>query len=318
MEQNILNSILDKFGDGDQERSDIRHNDSGDENDNHSDHEGNRGNNECCEGNEDGGDKEYEVDVEDMTDEQYAQFIQEQQEPKIKSGGNTGVKGVLSDYAEHREKQKQKYLQKKYETQKMLEKMCFTTRDQPPTTTEEENQLDSDDDDLERIRKARMEQWKSKQQITSDVKKPEKKVFGYFKQIDSSQYIHEIDNEPPNVFVIIHLFQNYIPECVLLNQQLGQLAVKYRYIKFLKILSKEAKVNYHDEALPSLLVYIGGKLLVSFVPITEELGRNFDQEDLELLLSSYDIIPNPMKAKNSNWETSLSRKRPESDDDNDD
>ncbi|EGC35656.1 hypothetical protein DICPUDRAFT_151998 [Dictyostelium purpureum] len=310
MEQKILNQILDKFGDGDQETSDIRHHDSGDEGDDHSDNDNNA--NECCDDDEHKH-KDFEPDVEAMTDEQYMEYIQEKEQPKYKSGGNTGVKGVLSDYAEHREKEKQKYLQQKREAIEKLEKMCFTTRDQPEQQPEED--LDSDEEDLERIRRSRLEQWKNKQTQES---KPVKKVFGYLKQIDSSQYIDELDNEPSNVFVIVHLYQTYIPECVLVNQYLTQMAIKYRYVKFLKIVSTEAKKNYHDAALPSILVYKGGELVISFVPITEELGRSFDKEDLELLFASYDIIPNPMK-KTNDWESSLSRQKQfESDSDYDD
>jgi len=310
MEQNIANALLSKYGDSIAEKSDIRHDDSGDEHDNHSDDDHI---NNCCDDDH----HKHEPDVDSMSDEQYVEYVQSKNQASNRSGGNTGIKGVLGDYAEYREQQKQAYKDKMANTRAMIEKMSFTTRDQP-TQTQVEDELDSDEEDLERIRKARLEQWKNKQKSsTADNSVPKNKVFGYLKQITAQEYVDEIDNEPPNVFVIIHLFQSYVPTCVLLNNYLGQMAVKYRHIKFIKILSTEAKSNYHDAALPSLLVYIGGKLLVSFIPITEELGNTFDKEDVELLLSSYDIIPNPNQAKR--WETSLTTKRADlSDDDYDD
>ncbi|KAF2078402.1 hypothetical protein CYY_000269 [Polysphondylium violaceum] len=308
MEQNIANALLSKYGDAIAEKSDIRHDDSGDEGDYSDDNINN-----CC---DDDGHRHdaNEPDVDAMSDEQYVEYVQSKNKGSNRAGGNTGIKGVLGDYAEFREQQKQAYKDKMAANRAMLERMAFTTRDQPENKVEDE--LDSDEEDLERIRKARLEQWKSKQS-KQDNSVPKNKVFGYLKQITSHEYVDEIDNEPPNVFVIIHLFQSYVPACVLLNNYLGQMAVKYRSIKFLKILSTEAKSNYHDAALPSLLVYIGGKLLVSFIPITEELGNTFDKEDIELLLSSYDIIPNPNQAKR--WETSLATKSKNlSDDDYDD
>jgi len=75
------------------------------------------------------------------------------------------------------------------------------------------------------------------------------------------------------------------PACVKLNYCLQQLAIKYPMIKFLKIVSTEAKQGYDDVALPTLVVYRRGDLFKSFVKITEDLGtHSFDQDDLEGLL----------------------------------
>ncbi|GAM23504.1 hypothetical protein SAMD00019534_066790 [Acytostelium subglobosum LB1] len=225
-----------------------------------------------------------------------------------RGGGNTGVKGVLADYAEHQEKKRQEFVMDKELRKQMVQKMAVTVKDNPANQQQQQQQEEEDeeDEDLKRLKEQRLAQFRKQQQQHQHPAMPKNKTFGFLKQINKKEYVEEIDNEPPHVFVIVHLYQNYIPECIALNQHLSQLAIKYRHIKFLKILSTEAKADYHDEALPSLLVYIGGNLLVSFIPITEDLERNFVKEDLELLLASYDIIPQP---KAERWETSLSQNR---------
>eukprot|EP01132_Coremiostelium_polycephalum_P009111 gene9111-11163_t len=300
MDDAIANALLEKYS-GVQDNSDIRLNDSGDEkdNDDHDEHH------HIKDGEE--------PDFDSMSDDQYLNYLNS---GKGSGGGNqTGVKGVLNDYREHQEFKRQEYLAKKDQTRRMLENMCFTTKDQPVQQPPPE--VDSDEEDeLKRLRQKRLEQLKNQIQPTPKQLLPKNKVFGSLRQITADEYVNEIDNEPPNIFIIIHLYQNYVPECVLLNEVLSQMAVKYKGIKFLKILSTDAKANYHDAALPSLLVYIGGDLLVSFIPLTEELGSKFDTEDLELLLSGYDIIPNPLKSKQ--WERSLSYKNNQDDYDEDD
>ncbi len=52
-----------------------------------------------------------------------------------------------------------------------------------------------------------------------------------------------------------------------LNVCLQQLAIKYPYTKFLKIIATEATANYDDVALPTLLVYRQGQLVTSFIRV---------------------------------------------------
>lgn len=43
--------------------------------------------------------------------------------------------------------------------------------------------------------------------------------------------------------------------CVRMNHVLQQLALRFSYVKFLKIVSTDADADYSDAALPTLLVY---------------------------------------------------------------
>eukprot|EP01133_Synstelium_polycarpum_P020361 gene20361-24429_t len=231
----------------DKDNGDKRTNDSGDERDDSGGHD--HGDHDDC----------------NSDDDFYGPPETQQQQPTYQSagprrgGGNTGVKGVLADFAEHSERKRAEFESQKIRNRQMLEKMCVTVKDKDAPQDKPEE--DEEDPDLKRIREQRLAEFMKKQTSSQQAPQQRTRVYGYLKQITQEEYIHEIDNEPPNM------------------------AIEHRNIKFLKILSTDAKADYHDEALPSLLVYIGGKLLVSFIPVTQELERDFVKEDLELLLA---------------------------------
>lgn len=68
------------------------------------------------------------------------------------------------------------------------------------------------------------------------------------------------------------------------------MAVKYPYVKFLKIISTDASATYDDVALPTLLAYQNGQLVASLIRITEEIGHTFDQDDVQKLLQRFVVI----------------------------
>jgi hypothetical protein len=74
-----------------------------------------------------------------------------------------------------------------------------------------------------------------------------------------------------------------------MNFALQQLAIKYPYVKFLKIFSTDAQSNYDDVALPTLLVYRSGQLDKCFVRVQDTIGTAFDVDNVEKLLVSYVI-----------------------------
>jgi len=94
----------------------------------------------------------------------------------------------------------------------------------------------------------------------------------------------------PHTFVIIHLYQNYIPACVRLNDILKRLAKKYPTIKFGNIISTDAKPGFDDIGLPSLIIYKGGDVHLSFVRLQEDLGSGFDIDDVDQFFIDQGII----------------------------
>lgn len=45
------------------------------------------------------------------------------------------------------------------------------------------------------------------------------------------------------------------PECQALHKYLGELAAKFRAVKFVKIVAQECIKNYPDSATPTVLIY---------------------------------------------------------------
>jgi len=116
-----------------------------------------------------------------------------------------------------------------------------------------------------------------------------KKRFGSLKEISANQYVKAIDNEPSNVCVIVHLYENSIPQCRLLNECLIYLARKFVRAKFLRILASD--LEFDPIGLPALLVYKNGKLIANLVKITEQIGEiNFDSDTVEEVLIRYGAI----------------------------
>jgi len=115
-------------------------------------------------------------------------------------------------------------------------------------------------------------------------------TFGFLKKINQSEYVDEVEQVQKHVCVVVHLYQDFVPACTNLNKCLQQLAIKYPYTKFLKIISTDAQDSYDEVALPTLLIYQGGDLHSSFVRITQNLGNSFDVDHVEKLLQTYNAL----------------------------
>jgi len=122
-----------------------------------------------------------------------------------------------------------------------------------------------------------------------EIEKAKYATFGFLRKIDRSDFIDAIDNEKPEVFVVIHYYQDYLPSCVGMNQALQSLAIKFPYVKFLKILATDASSTFDDIALPALSIYKGGNLQTALVRVTDSIGKTFDQDHVEELLRQHDV-----------------------------
>eukprot|EP00026_Physarum_polycephalum_P013043 Phypoly_transcript_13404.p1 GENE.Phypoly_transcript_13404~~Phypoly_transcript_13404.p1 ORF type:complete len:301 (+),score=70.42 Phypoly_transcript_13404:45-905(+) len=202
------------------------------------------------------------------------------EQPAMRNAGNTGVKGVLADYAEAKENLRLKNQMDKAEAMRKIEKMAITVGN---SNSNNNNNVDEDEDDEEFMKMYRQKRLAEMQQAS-------RPTFGYLRAIDSSEYVDAIEKEAKDVFVVVHLYKNEFKTCVKLNLILQNLAIKYPFVKFMKIISTEALPKYDDVGLPTLLVYQGGDLVHRWVPITSKIGNNFDSEDVELLLAKGKVI----------------------------
>ncbi|CAG8585611.1 1275_t:CDS:2 [Funneliformis caledonium] len=214
--------------------------------------------------------------------------------PPQHGGPQTGPKGVLADHRYHKQQvQQQKAAAIFAHNERMMSKAFITTtyqEDQEEKAQEnllkELENISSDDEEM--LKKYRNQRLKEIKGVTN-INKSLKKRFGSLKEISANQYVKAIDNEASNVCVIVHLYENSIPQCRLLNECLIHLARKFVGAKFLRILAHD--LEFDPIGLPALLVYKNGELIANLVKITEEIGEtNFDADTVEEVLIRYGAI----------------------------
>lgn len=69
------------------------------------------------------------------------------------------------------------------------------------------------------------------------------------------------------------------------------LAAKQTTVKFLRLRSSAAEGGDYDPvALPTLLLYRAGEVVGCMTRVTDDIGDNFTQEDVEWLLQEHDVF----------------------------
>lgn len=84
--------------------------------------------------------------------------------------------------------------------------------------------------------------------------------FGDVQEITKEEWVREVTDASNSCHVVVHLYQDSVIECRLMNEALLVLAPKFRHVKFLKIRSTLAVPNWPDQNLPTLFVYHKGAL----------------------------------------------------------
>jgi len=115
--------------------------------------------------------------------------------------------------------------------------------------------------------------------------------FGDVRDIARDEWISEVTEGSSTCWVVVHLYQDSVEDCNLLNEFLSQLAQKFREIKFLRIKSNLAVENWPDRNLPALFLYNGGELKYQLVTLRQLRGRSVEGLLISLLMIFYiDII----------------------------
>jgi len=79
--------------------------------------------------------------------------------------------------------------------------------------------------------------------------------FGGLRHVTAQDYVKEVTNAPEDIYCFVHLYQDYVPECTVLNRVLEELSNRHREVKFCAIKAHDANSEYPDKALPTLIVY---------------------------------------------------------------
>ncbi|WVZ17636.1 hypothetical protein V8G54_010618 [Vigna mungo] len=171
-------------------------------------------------------------------------------------------------------------------------------------TSEELEDLEDDLDDdrfLQEYRKKRLAEIQEAAKVLR---------FGSVIPISGSDFVREVSQAPSDVWVVVILYKDGIPECGLLMQSIEELARKYPATKFVKIISTDCIPNYPDRNVPTLLVYNNGAVKGNYVGL-HSFGRRCTPEANFLpviaVLLRYTVIvvvfrPKEVNNKKAKWQ----------------
>ncbi|KAJ3411832.1 Alpha-1,3-mannosyltransferase-like protein [Chytridiales sp. JEL 0842] len=200
-------------------------------------------------------------------------------------GAMTGPKGVIADYKFHKQQERSRSDEKKARDWAKVSKSGLQSgwlqrqleaekkagikggRDDDDADEEVDDLIKSLEDEEE---DAVLQEIKTRR-LLEMAAMVNKKRFGKLIEVDVDQYVDCIDKEDPNVHVIIHLYMPYHEACRQVNEFLADLAPRYPYTKFVRIVAIKADSNFDQIALPALLVYKNGDVVTSFMRVTDEI-----------------------------------------------
>lgn len=163
------------------------------------------------------------------------------------------------------------------------------SRDWIDARTEEEledleDDLDLDDDRfLEEYRKRRLQEMKEASRMAR---------FGSVNLITGADFVREVSQAPEDVWVVVLLFKDGIPECRILLECLEELAARYPATKFVKIVSTDCIPNYPDRNVPTVLVYNNSAVKATYVGLYPFGSRKCTPESVALVLCQSDPVLN--------------------------
>jgi uncharacterized protein len=100
-----------------------------------------------------------------------------------------------------------------------------------------------------------------------------KNRFGELMEIVKDDWIREVTECSNSCAVVVHLYENSLVECQIVDESLRNLASRFRYVKFLKIKSTQAIENWPERNLPTLFVYEDGALKTQLLTINKLGGK---------------------------------------------
>lgn len=192
------------------------------------------------------------------------------------TSSNTGPKGVLNDWEQYKRQQSAQRVQHEKDVLKQINNMALTCK----------SELDElEDQFLAEYRKKRMKEMLAKSE--------EAPTFGViYDLLTGDDFLTAVENENPNVTVIVHVYEHNVPTCAIMNQCLKVLCNEFQKTKFCKLIGSSAgmSLNFKMCGVPALLAYRNGQLVGNFVRITDELGDDFYAGDVENFLIENGIL----------------------------
>lgn len=132
-------------------------------------------------------------------------------------------------------------------------------------TLDELDELEDSEDEavLNEYRRKRIAELQSIQQRAK---------YGRVLEISARDYVDEVNKAGDDVWVVLHLYEQGIQLCALINQFMAELAVRFPATKFIKAVSTTCIPNYPLKNVPSIFIYYEGQIKKQIVGTVELRG----------------------------------------------
>ncbi|KAM7540736.1 hypothetical protein Aperf_G00000040704 [Anoplocephala perfoliata] len=209
---------------------------------------------------------------------------------------HTGPKGVIADYKQYRAlKEEQDKLRSEMAMQ-LAKKCALTSRPYSADQVAEEQEQklkemfeglmdDADDAFLAQYRQRRLAEMQSALDSLP--------TYSQIYELNASNFVSEIDKEPPQVTVIVHIYGEGNVACKSTDEAFHYLCKAYPHAKFCRIRASTAFLsrNFIANGVPAILVYKNKELIGNLISISKELDDYFTPEELETYLFEHGFLP---------------------------
>ncbi|CAE6517892.1 unnamed protein product [Rhizoctonia solani] len=227
--------------------------------------------------------------------------------------GRTGVKGVIRDRAEARARENSKRAQEMAELNAKLEKTAITAR----TFKEDEAAKKMEEEEKDAKERYRRRRWRElKERATGG-----SAGFGHLREIGVHGFVEAVENERPQTWVVVHIYELGVARCAAIDEALARLARSHVSTKFLRTRASAigfavknsgsglfdprvaptrrtesdeeydsdpfSQVEVDTDMLPTVLVYRAGQLEHTFIRVDWEAGEG----GVPNLLIKHGVLP---------------------------
>lgn len=215
------------------------------------------------------------------------------------SSANTGPKGVIKDWQRFKQLETEKNEEKERERLQLMKKLSITAN----TSAEDKQQRDQDTFDAELaelLSDDTLLEFQRQRMCEMMQRCGQQQQFGKIIALNNGDdFLNAVDKEGALTSVIIHIYENHLTACKVMNKCLITLAEEYPQVKFCKIFGSVAGLSkdFKSGGIPALLVYKAGNLIGNFVRVSDELGGDdFFASDVESFLIEHGMLPDKSHA----------------------
>lgn len=150
-----------------------------------------------------------------------------------------------------------------------------------------------EEDDMD---SAAIKAWEAKrlQEMREQAKK---RTFRHVYEISKQDYVREVNEAGPEVYVLLHMYQDYIPACRAINSAFEELCERFPTYKFVKIQANRCVENFRDRDCPTILIYRNGEPVKQYPACGDMFGGRITPAAVEWKLAEEGVWETEMEEK---------------------